>query len=73
MAWDLEAGELALAVLCEVVLGDFMAWLGDHAGAGDRAQTRVGHADDLDLLDRWMGRQQQLDFGRVDILAADLQ
>ncbi len=52
MAWDLEAGELALAVLCEVVLGDFMAWLGDHAGVGDLAQTRVGHADDLDLLAR---------------------
>jgi len=46
------------------------------AGAGAQAEyrardlsgRRIGHTDDRDLLDGWMGGEQVLDLARADVL-----
>jgi len=36
--------------------------------ARDLSRPRIGHTDDRDLLDGWMGGEQVLDLARADVL-----
>ena len=63
-------GDLALAVLFQLVGVHRRAGLGNDPGRDDLAVLGVGQAGHGDLGDRRMPVQELLDLGRIDVLAA---
>ena len=73
VAGYLEAGHFAATEAIQIRVGDGLARFDYHAGAGDLGEAFVRHADHLHLVHRRVLQKKGLDFGRVNVFAADLE